>query len=412
MPFVSSEEESSSGSRSPITETQFENGPQYTASSSSSSLSSLEEDKTADFILVVGGLGYIGSHTSWELLKAGFNVLILDDKSNSYGAVFFNLERLLIQRYPDDNTRPSLRLVVGDYRDKDLVKSMLEDYEIEAGETPMSRINGVIHFAAFKAVAESFQKPLSYYSNNVGGLISFCFLLEEYNIRNLVFSSSATVYGTMADERSQLHEVDCDNSSCQGLTNPYGRTKWMCEAILCDLAASAPEWNITALRYFNPIGCDSSGLLRENPKNAPSNLLPVVVNVMRGKTPVLDVFGTDWDTPDGTAIRDFIHVSDLALGHIAAIRASKRLGHGYKVFNLGTGIGNSVKEIVEAMKAASGLDIPTNPTSRRQGDVAMCIANPAKSFEMLGWKTEKSLDQCCLDILRAISLDEKCGSEA
>jgi UDP-glucose 4-epimerase len=288
------------------------------------------------FILVVGGLGYIGSHTSWELLKSGQNVIIIDNLGNSDKSVLDKLKALMDSHFKPGDTRPILDFYETDYRDQDLVRNILSKYEIFSSSnvdrlaSPQSMITGVIHFAAYKAVAESFKKPLQYYANNVGGMVDFCSTLSEFGIKTFVFSSSATVYGELANKGGRLLEEQCDNTGCSGLTNPYGRTKWMCEAILNDLANSDPEWTIIALRYFNPIGCDGSGILGENPRDVPNNLMPVVVNAMAGKIPVLNIFGTDWDTTDGTAIRDFIHVSDLAVGHLAALKATTTpvLGNG------------------------------------------------------------------------------------
>jgi len=355
---------------------------------------------------VVGGLGYIGSHTSWELLKKGQNIVIIDNLRNSDLKVLDQLESLVSNHYKERSTRPILDFHRGDYRDPQLLRTVLTKYgkslPLSSGFSGPSgsKISGVIHFAAYKSVAESFKKPLNYYANNVCGLVDFCSTLSEFGIKTLIFSSSATVYGELANKGGRLLEEQCDSSSCVGLTNPYGRTKWMCEAILNDLAISDPTWTIMALRYFNPIGCDESGKLGENPRDTPNNLMPIVVKAMLGEIPALNVFGTDWDTPDGTAIRDFIHVSDLAAGHLAALKATENpeFSTGYHVYNLGTGTGHSVKEIVTAMQNVSGRTIPTNETARREGDVGICIADPAKSATSLGWTTQKTLSEACWDI--------------
>jgi UDP-glucose 4-epimerase len=356
-------------------------------------------ETTTKFILVVGGLGYIGSHTSLELLRSGQNIIIIDNLVNSERGVLVKLKSLLDDHYQTSESRPSLEFFEADYRNQSLMSDILTKYKSDNGS---STISGVIHFAAYKAVGESFKKPLSYYDNNVGGMVNFCSTLAEFGIKTFIFSSSATVYGELASKGGRLLEEQCDNSSCSGLTNPYGRTKWMCEAILNDLAFSDPEWTIVALRYFNPIGCDASGKLGENPRNIPNNLMPIIVNAMSGKLEALNIFGTDWDTPDGTAIRDYIHVSDLALGHLAALRVTTtpELGTGYHIYNLGTGSGHSVKEIVDAMELASGVTIPINESGRREGDVGICIAEPSKSLQSLNWKTEKTLSEACFDICR------------
>jgi UDP-glucose 4-epimerase len=300
------------------------------------------------------------------------------------------------------------------------MSSVLEGYEL-LSEHPQgsryqrqSRISGVIHFAAFKAVGESIKQPLKYYANNVGGLIDFCSLLGDFGVKNFVFSSSATVYGTIADMGVPLREEYCSQqttvfvdedgqkkvveSGCAGLTNPYGRTKWMCEAILSDLAHADPEWTITALRYFNPIGCDESGLLGEDPRATATNLMPVVLRVMSGDIPTLSIYGDDYDTPDGTAVRDYIHVTDLALGHLAALKS--RSDRGFRVYNLGSGQGYSVLEVVAAMERVSQQKIPTKLVGRRDGDVGMCVAKAGRAREELGWRTEKNLEACCRDIWR------------
>jgi UDP-glucose 4-epimerase len=358
-------------------------------------------------ILVIGGLGYIGSHTVWELLKAGQNVVIVDNCCNSYREVFEKLEYLHSHHLKSETKKPSLAFHQADYRDNQVLRDVLSLYHNKdrIHGTTARHISGVIHFAAYKAVAESFQKPLQYYENNVSGVIQLCSTLAEFGIKNLVFSSSATVYGELADNGGRLFEQQCDSSGAVGLTNPYGRTKWMCEAILSDLAFSDPEWNIVALRYFNPIGCDESGVLGEDPRGAANNLMPIVVRTMMGELPILKVFGTDWDTQDGTAIRDFIHVSDLAAGHLAALDSMTGIGPGYHVFNLGTGTGYSVNEIVSTMQIVSKRPIPMLASPRREGDVGMCIADPTKSATILGWEVKRNLSQACQDICRYLRLD-------
>jgi UDP-glucose 4-epimerase len=392
----------------------------YTELSESQTL--LVSDPTSEdqYVLVVGGLGYIGSHTAWELLKAGHNVVIVDNLSNSYKDVLERLNLLLKDYYKGRSNIPQLDFYEADYRKRTAMKSILERYD--SLHTLKSTITSVIHFAAYKAVEESIHQPLKYYSNNVAGLIDFCTLLDQFCIKTLVFSSSATVYGELANSGGRLREeltahtttqwTDASGtthttlSGCTGLTNPYGRTKWMSEAILSDLAASDPEWKIYALRYFNPIGCDSSGVLGEDPRGTPNNLMPIVIRVMEGKMSELSVFGSDWDTGDGTAIRDFIHVSDLARGHVAAIATglSTKSAPGFHSINLGTGNGSSVMEVVETMQTVSGKRINTKVSGRREGDVGICIADPEKAAQMLGWVPHKSLEDSCRDICRFLDI--------
>ena len=302
-----------------------------------------------------------------------------------------------------------------------MLRTVLEQYTLQPWSPRdhytinRSRITGVIHFAAYKAVAESIRLPLSYYANNVAGFVGFLETLNEYGIKTLVFSSSATVYGDLNEcESSGIAEEFCVHAEemyirdgemmriqqgCRGLTNPYGRTKWMCEAILWDLCISDPEWRVAALRYFNPVGCDPSGLLGEDPLGIPNNLLPVVCKVLRGDIPVLNIFGSDYDTPDGTGVRDFIHVSDLARGHLAAIRAAAegKLLAPFRTFNLGSGRGNSVLELVETMQKVSGKEIPLQFTGRRSGDVTTSIAKPLRAEMELQWKAERHLIDSCRD---------------
>ncbi|RMJ27461.1 udp-glucose 4-epimerase [Aspergillus sp. HF37] len=369
-------------------------------------------------ILVTGGLGFIGSHTTLELLKAGYSVIVIDDLSNSFHDVFSRLEHLAFKFHEERGTQmPSLRLHGHDYRDTVALRSLLEQYKLPSRwGARKSKVAGVIHFAAHKAVEESIRQPLKYYANNVSGMIDFAETLGDFGIKTFIFSSSATVYGTLATSGLPLKEELCvhkeevfrDHSGvertaepgCTGITNPYGRTKWMCETILADLAASDPEWTVVALRYFNPVGCDSSGLLGEDPRQTPTNLLPVVVKVMTGQYEELQVFGADWDTEDGTAVRDFIHVTDLARGHIAALGTANdgKLTENFRSFNLGTGRGHSVLEVVDAMENVSSSHIPRKTAGRRPGDVGSCVAIASRSQEELKWKTEKTLTDACVDI--------------
>ncbi|KAJ4245739.1 hypothetical protein NW762_013863 [Fusarium torreyae] len=366
--------------------------------------------KPDEYVLVVGGLGYIGSHTTWELLKDGHNVVVIDNLSNAFVGVLDTLNDMTNKRCKTGGYRPDLHFYEADFRDDVKIREILSSYSTSSG----SKIKRVIHFAAYKSVSESIEQPLKYYDNNVGGLIRFCSTLSSFGIKYLVFSSSATVYGSLADEGGRLVEESCTHtttewhdasgqarttlSGCTGLTNPYGRTKWICEAILADLAVADPEWTVIALRYFNPIGCDDSGRLGEDPRVAPTNLMPVLLKVMLGEMDQLRVFGTDWDTRDGTAIRDFIHVSDLARGHLAALTVKN--GQGFQTFNIGTGTGQTVFEVVDAIKAASGRDIPMVKVGRREGDVGVCVADPQRAMTELGWKPQKTLLDSCRDLCR------------
>ncbi|PYH93795.1 UDP-glucose 4-epimerase [Aspergillus ellipticus CBS 707.79] len=376
------------------------------------------------YILVTGGLGFIGSHTTLELLKANYNVIVIDNLSNSFQSVFDRIKQLAVQHHEQQGTcMPSLHLHAHDFRDTVALRGLLEQYQVQSRwETPKSKIAGVIHFAAYKAVEESIRNPLKYYANNVSGLIDFATTLGDFGIKTFIFSSSATVYGTLATSGLPLKEELCVHKEevlrdqdgleravkpgCTGITNPYGRTKWICEAILADLAASDPEWTIVALRYFNPIGCDESGLLGEDPRQTPTNLLPVVVKVMIGQYEELQMFGTDWDTEDGTAVRDFIHVTDLARGHIAALNTANggKLAENFRTFNLGTGRGHSVMEVVNTMETVSSKSIPRKAASRRAGDVGSCVAVATRSHDELEWKTEKSLKDACVSLCNFLNV--------
>ncbi|KAJ5710856.1 UDP-glucose 4-epimerase [Penicillium malachiteum] len=370
------------------------------------------------YILVTGGLGFIGSHTTLELLKANYNVIVIDNLSNAFANVLDRIDLLARKFHQENGTKmPALRLHAHDYRDAKALQFLLEEYQVESRwGIAKSKITGVIHFAAHKAVEESIKQPLKYYANNVSGMIDFTSTLGDFGIKTFIFSSSATVYGTLATSGLPLKEELCVHKEevyidhngvarvvqpgCTGITNPYGRTKWICEAILADIAASDPEWTIVALRYFNPVGCDPSGLLGEDPRQVPTNLLPVVVKVMTGQYAELSMFGTDWETEDGTAVRDFIHVTDLARGHIAALSTANegQLSENFRTFNLGTGWGHSVQEVVTTMETVASKPIPTKVAGRRPGDVGSCVAVVDRSQNELQWKTEKSLKDACRDI--------------
>lgn len=374
------------------------------------------------YVLVTGGLGFIGSHTALELLKAGYGVVIVDDLSNSFRDVFDRI--LMAAKIHFDaigGLRPKTELFDIDYRDTAAMRTLLESHSLPPTLGTMKRrsnIVGVIHFAAFKAVEESLRKPLKYYQNNISGLVDLITLLDEYKIKTFIYSSSANVYGTLADGGRSLREENCVHQSetylgpdgkeeraqqgCTGITNPYGRTKFFGEAILADVAKSDPSWTVVGLRYFNPIGCDASGLLGEDPKGKPANLVPVVAKVLVGQIPELSVYGTDWNTPDGTAVRDFIHVTDVAVGHIAALSAAqnRRIHGNFRTFNLGTGSGHSVMEVVAAMEAVTQRQIPRKTVGRRAGDVESSVAIADRAAVELGWKTVKSLTDACQDLWR------------
>ena len=317
-------------------------------------------------LLVTGGAGYIGSHTVVELLAAGHDVVILDDFSNSSPQVVDRIAEIA-------GRRPAL--VEGDSGNRDTLRRLLAQYPVDA----------TIHFAGFKAVGESVAKPLAYYGNNVSGTVVLLECLEEAGARRLVFSSSATVYGDPAS-------VPIREDFPTGPTNPYGRTKWHIEHMLNDLAVALPEWSIGILRYFNPVGAHASGRIGENPRGIPNNLMPFVTQVAVGKRPKLSVFGGDYPTHDGTGVRDYIHVVDLALGHLAALEKVVA-GKGAWTVNLGTGKGYSVL----AFEKASGKPIPYQIVDRRPGDVAQCYADPSLAAEMLGWRAQRDLQQMCAD---------------
>lgn len=374
-------------------------------------------------MLVIGGLGFIGSHTSLELLKAGYNVSIVDDLSNSFKSAFTRIRELAVNHHCSRGSKmPSFQLHTFDYQSRTM-RNLLELYSTFTWQLPgsdgqapqsvrQSRISGVIHFAAFKSVSESISQPIPYYQNNVCGLVNLASLLGEHNIRHFVFSSSATVYGSKADIGRPLREEDLvhhpesyvDDQGIDtiadpivsGLQSPYARTKYFCEAILADIARSDPLWRITCLRYFNPIGCDPSGLLGEDPRGIPTNLFPVITQVLAGTREELDVFGTDWNTRDGTPVRDYVHVSDVARGHVAALRA--KVNAPFRTFNLGSGTGTTVKEAVLSLETAAKQSIPVRLANRRDGDVGSCVASNGRAAKELGWVAQESVDQCAADL--------------
>jgi len=321
-------------------------------------------------VLLTGGAGYIGSHTAVELITEGHEVIIVDDLSNSNEKV---LERL------KEITGKHIKFYKADVADDEKLEEIFAENNLDA----------VIHFAGYKAVGESVRKPLDYYENNLCTTFNLIKKMKKYNVKNLVFSSSATVYGV--PKQVPLKE-DMDT----WCTNPYGWTKFMNERILIDISNANPEMSVVLLRYFNPIGAHDSGLIGENPNGIPNNLMPYISQVAVGKLKELSVFGNDYPTKDGTGVRDYIHVVDLARGHVKAIEYSDK-NNGVEIFNLGTGTGYSVLEIVEAFKRVNNVDVPYKIVERRPGDVAECFAEPTKAREKLGWEATKTLDDMCRD---------------
>ena len=371
---------------------------------------SLEDNR--NYILVTGGLGYIGSHTSLELLKAGHNVIVVDNLSNSYLCVLNRIKALVQQHYSSNLIQiPTLDFHEIDYGDVVALRSVLDQY-VRSGVC-VSRIVGVVHFAGHKSVAESIRIPLSYYKTNVASFLTLLEILGDYGIKTIIFSSSAAVYGSK--DMDSIGEEYCPHGEEQyrfkssqnfsALTSPYGRTKWICESILSDLCIADPEWRAVALRYFNPVGCDPSGLLGEDPLGIPNNLMPIICKALQGNISHLNVFGSDYDTQDGTGVRDFIHVTDLAIAHIAAftVASSGNLRTSFRAFNIGSGKGHSVLELVETMRHVSMREIPLLFTVRRKGDVAMSVARSSRAERELDWKTQRSLLDSCRDTWNFLS---------
>lgn len=323
-------------------------------------------------ILVTGGAGFIGSHTCVELLNAGYEVVVVD---NYYNANPKSLERV------KELTGKDFKSYECDVRDSEGMDKIFKENKIDA----------VIHFAGLKAVGESCQKPIEYYDNNIGGTLKLCDVMRNNGCKNIVFSSSATVYGMK--NVSPLKET----MKTGGTTNPYGTTKYMIEIILEDIYKSDNEWNVTLLRYFNPIGAHESGRIGENPSGIPNNLMPYITQVAIGKRPYLSVYGNDYDTPDGTCIRDYIHVVDLADGHVKAVNNILDGKKGVQIFNLGTGKGYSVLDIVKAFSKAYGKELPYKIAPRRPGDLAVCFSDPSKAKEVLGWEAKRGIDDMCRD---------------
>ena len=324
-------------------------------------------------ILVTGGCGYIGSHTVVELLNIGEDIVILDNLSNSKECVLDRIETIT-------GKRP--KFYKADLLDIDECEKVFKENDIES----------VIHFAGFKAVGESVEKPMMYYHNNITGTLNLCALMSKYNAKKIVFSSSATVYG-------MPKSVPISEDFPLSTTNPYGETKLMIERILSDICVSDKDYAVSVLRYFNPVGAHESGLIGEDPKGIPNNLLPYVSRVAVGIYEHLNVFGDDYDTPDGTGVRDFIHVVDLAKAHLCALDYARK-NKGIDYFNVGTGNGYSVLQVVKAYEEASGKSVPYVIRDRRPGDIGECYANPEKAYKLLGWKAEKGIADMCRDLAR------------
>lgn len=334
-------------------------------------------------VLLTGGTGYIGSHTAVALIEAGHSVWLYDNLSNSQAQVLRAIEAI---------TGRPVEFVKGDVRNTALLEHVLQQQGIHA----------VVHFAGLKAVGESVAKPLDYFDNNVGGTISLLRAMQTAQVRKLVFSSSATVYG-------DPQYLPLDEAHPTSATNPYGRTKLHIEEMLSDVAAAQPDWRITALRYFNPAGAHDSGLIGDDPNGVPNNLMPYIARVADRRLEYLGVFGNDYDTPDGTGVRDYIHVMDLAEGHVAALNQLAGRDSAYDVFNLGSGQGHSVLEMVKTFEQASGVMVPYQIKPRRPGDVASCYADPGKALKALQWQTRRSLYDMCASMWsfqRSVGHDE------
>jgi UDP-glucose 4-epimerase len=323
--------------------------------------------------LVTGGAGYIGSHTLIELINNNFEVVVIDNLANSSRESLRRVEQITGHEIP---------FIEADVRDQSALSDIFTTYDIDS----------VIHFAGLKAVGESVAKPLEYYDNNLVSTLALFEAMRKYNVKQLVFSSSATVYGSPSE--LPLRET---STVGVGLTNPYGKTKYMIEQIIQDYCAADPTFEATILRYFNPIGAHQSGQIGEDPNGIPNNLLPYVAQVAVGKLQSVGVFGNDYDTPDGTGVRDYIHVVDLARGHVAALQHMKA---GASIYNLGTGSGTSVLEIIKAFSKACGRNLPYDIKPRRAGDIAACYADCSKAERELGWRAELSIEQACADSWR------------
>lgn len=325
-------------------------------------------------VLVTGGAGYIGSHTCVELLNSGYEVVVMDNLYNSNEKALERVEQI---------TGKKVKFYNVDMLDKEAMNDIFERESIDS----------VIHFAGYKAVGESVRKPLEYYHNNITGTLLLCDVMRNHGVKNIIFSSSATVYG---DPAFVPITEDCPKGQ---ITNPYGQTKGMLEQILTDLHVSDPEWNVVLLRYFNPIGAHKAGIIGEDPKGIPNNLVPYIAQVAVGKLEKLGVFGDDYDTPDGTGVRDYIHVVDLARGHVKAMKKFEDKPE-VRIYNLGTGNGYSVLQVLHAFEKACGKTLPYEVKDRRPGDIATCYADPAKAKAELGWEAEYGIDEMCEDSWR------------
>ena len=325
-------------------------------------------------VLVTGGAGYIGSHTCVELLNNGYEVVVMDNLYNSNEKALERVEQI---------TGKKVKFYNVDMLDKEGMNGIFERESIDS----------VIHFAGYKAVGESVRKPLEYYHNNITGTLLLCDVMRNHGVKKIIFSSSATVYG---DPAFVPITEECPKGQ---ITNPYGQTKGMLEQILTDLHVSDPEWNVVLLRYFNPIGAHKAGIIGEDPKGIPNNLVPYIAQVAVGKLEKLGVFGDDYDTPDGTGVRDYIHVVDLARGHVKAMKKFEDKPE-VRIYNLGTGNGYSVLQVLHAFEKACGKTLPYEIKDRRPGDIATCYADPAKAKEELGWEAEYGIDEMCEDSWR------------
>ena len=322
-------------------------------------------------VLVTGGAGYIGSHTCVELLENGYGVVVIDNLVNANPVSLKRVEQI---------TGKTVRFYEGDVRDEALLRKIFAENDISC----------VIHFAGLKAVGESVEKPWEYYDNNLNTTLVLTKVMKEVGMKSIIFSSSATVY--TSDNEMPLKET----SRTGGCTNPYGWTKYMTEQILSGISHADPDWSVVLLRYFNPIGAHKSGLMGENPRGIPNNLMPYITQVAIGRREKLSIFGNDYPTPDGTCVRDYIHVMDLAKGHVAAVKFATE-NKGTEVFNLGTGIGYSVMDTVNTFMEVNHVNVPYQIVGRRAGDIATCYADPAKSKEVLGWTAQETLADMCRD---------------
>ena len=323
-------------------------------------------------VLVTGGTGYIGSHTCVELLEEGHEVVIVDNLVNSKKEVVDKIEEI---------TGKKVKFYENDVCDKEALRKIFQENQ---------QIDAVLHFAGLKAVGESVSQPIRYYENNIGSTLSLVTVMREYNCRKIVFSSSATVYGDPKD--LPITEL----ATVGGTTNPYGTSKYFIERILKDVCVADSEFSVVLLRYFNPVGAHPSGLIGENPNGIPNNLMPYIIKVVTKELPILSIFGDDYDTPDGTGVRDYIHVVDLAKGHIKALEKADQ-SVGVNTYNLGTGHGYSVLDLVHAFEKVNGVKVPYKIVGRRPGDIASCYADPTKAYEELGWKAELGLEDMMRD---------------